>query len=87
MDNEMKRLDTAFKQATENLMTFLRETFGREDDPRAIELLRLTSLKEVAEDALVTHMLDTMDLDEGESEPPPPSPKKPPLSNGGHFPH
>jgi hypothetical protein len=86
MDDEMKRLDTAFKQATENLMAFLRETFGKEDDPRAIEMLRLTSLKEVAEDALVTYMLDTMDLEEA-SEPPPPTVRKPSSGNGERFLH
>ena len=75
MDEELKRLEKALQHTTENLYRFLKEIFGSEDDPRAVELLRLTSLKEVAEDALVTHMLDTMPMeDENNIPPPPPKP-------------
>ena len=74
MDKELDRLEEALRQASDNLMRCLRELFGTEEDPRALELLRLTSKKEVAEDALVTYLLDNMPLDEleggGSSQPP-----------------
>lgn len=69
MDKELERLEESLRQASDNLMRFLRELFGEEEDPRALELLRLTSKKEVAEDALVTYLLDTMPLDELEGPP------------------
>ena len=77
MDKELERLEDSLRQASDNLMGLLRELFGAEDDPRALELLRLTSKKEVAEDALVTYLLDTMPLDDlEEGTPPPPPPPK-----------
>lgn len=85
MDEELKRLEKALQQTTENLYRFLKEIFGKEDDPRAIELLRLTSLKEVAEDALVTHMLDTMPMEEENNIPPPPP--KPENGKNNRFIH
>jgi hypothetical protein len=84
MDKELERLEESLRQASDNLMRFLRELFGAEDDPRALELLRLTSKKEVAEDALVTYLLDTMPLDDlGEGPPPPQFPPDPP--SGGFL--
>ena len=78
MDDDLKRLEETLRQANENLMRLLRELFGSEDDPRALELLRLTSQKEAAEDALVTHLLDTIPLDEVEPIPPPAKPEPAP---------
>ena len=79
MDKELERLEEALRQASDNLMRLLRDLFGAEDDPRALELLRLTSKKEVAEDALVTYLLDNMPLDELEEPPHGMPPVSPPV--------